>query len=202
MSGRHQSDAERLAQEACVAGDLHRATTLLLESYAPELIGFLHWLLRDPGRGDDAFSDLALDVWRGLPGFDWRCSGRTWLYVLARRVAARNARAMRGAVLVPFSERSISELAQRLRTETAPHLRTDVKNEVRKLREHLPEEDQVLLVLRVDRGLSWREISLVMADETPGEKDRGALEVRLRKRFQLVKERLRELAAAAGLLPR
>lgn len=192
-------------RDACAAGDVNLATTLLLEAYGPELLGFLRWLLRDPVRGDEAFSDLALDVWRGLPGFDWRCSGRTWLYVLARRAAARVARAQRGSGALPLTDSVVSDVVQRLRTETAPHLRTDIKNEVRRLRDSLPEEDQVLLVLRVDRGLSWREISLVMGEdaaEGADEEARVTLEARLRKRFQLVKERLRELAEEAGLLPR
>jgi RNA polymerase sigma factor (sigma-70 family) len=195
-------EAEEHARRACQVGDVGRATTLLLEAYGAELLGFLRWLLRDPARGDDVFSDLTLDAWRGLPGFDWRCSCRTWLYVLARRAAARNARARRTGAQVTLSESAISGLVERLRTETAPHLRTDVKDEIRKLRECLPEDDQVLLVLRVDRRMSWREISLVMAEEPLEEADRATLEARLRKRFQLVKDRLRELAEQSGLLSR
>jgi RNA polymerase sigma-70 factor (ECF subfamily) len=195
--------AEEAAREACAAGELGRATTILLTAYGGELLGFLRWLLRDEGRGDDAFADCALDAWRGLARFDWRCSGRTWLYAIARRAAARTARARRHGPEIPASESApLSALIERLRSETAPHLRTDVKNEFRKLREHLDDEEQLLLVLRVDRRLSWREVSLVLGPEGSPEEERAVLEARLRKRFQLVKERLRTLALEAGLLSR
>jgi RNA polymerase sigma-70 factor (ECF subfamily) len=55
----------------------------------------------------------------------------------------------------------------------------------------LPEMDRMLLILRVDRELSWRDLARVVlgGSPTPVELEREA--VRLRKRFQLVKERLR-----------
>ena len=57
-----------------------------------------------------------------------------------------------------------------------------------------------MLILRIDKGLSWRDLALVMNDEAGvsdgAELDREA--ARLRKRFQIAKERLRELARARG----
>ncbi len=50
----------------------------------------------------------------------------------------------------------------------------------------------MLLILRVDRNLAWDEIALVMADEpeTLDKEGRKRESARLRKRFQLIKERL------------
>jgi hypothetical protein len=71
------------------------------------------------------------------------------------------------------------------------------------LREQLPLEDQTLLILRVDRQLPWRELALVMHDGDAPAPEADQLEIvaaRLRKRFQAVKDKLRKLAIAEGLL--
>ena len=58
--------------------------------------------------------------------------------------------------------------------------------------------ERPLLVLRVDRDLSWNgaRIAIVLGESGDGAK----ASARLRKRFQLVKDKLRELARAEGLL--
>jgi RNA polymerase sigma-70 factor, ECF subfamily len=89
-----------------------------------------------------------------------------------------------------------------VRSRTLMHLRTEVKDEFQKLREELDPDEQTLLVLRIDRGLGWTEIAEIMAD--PGEledpKARERSSARLRQRFQKLKQRLRDLAEARGLL--
>jgi RNA polymerase sigma-70 factor (ECF subfamily) len=95
-------------------------------------------------------------------------------------------------------------LVERARSVTALHLRTDVKTRVRRLREQLDIEDQTLLMLHVDRGLPWRELVLVMHDDSAAledaELDREA--ARLRKRFERVKAELKRLAIREGLISR
>ena len=60
-------------------------------------------------------------------------------------------------------------------------------------------DEQLLLILRVDKNLPWDEVALVLAAEHGGDDvARGA--VRARKRFQLVKDKLRRMAEEAGLL--
>jgi RNA polymerase sigma-70 factor (ECF subfamily) len=60
----------------------------------------------------------------------------------------------------------------------------------------LSPEDRELLVLRVDRGLAWNDLARVLSEED-GELDGPAITreaARLRKRFQVLKDRLREMA--------
>src|SRR5258706_463895 len=69
------------------------------------------------------------------------------------------------------------------------------------VRELLPIDDQTLLILRVNRKLNWKDIARVMAPTL--EASDAALEkesARLRKRFQLVAERLRRMALREGLV--
>ena len=74
-------------------------------------------------------------------------------------------------------------------TLLAPHLRTEVKSDVQKLREELTEEEQTLLILRVDRNLDWREVADILEIEEPA----------LRKRFERLKDKLRRLAKERGI---
>jgi RNA polymerase sigma-70 factor (ECF subfamily) len=88
----------------------------------------------------------------------------------------------------------------RVRTETSEYLRSEARDRVAALRSSLSEDERTLLTLRIDRGLSFREITEVLG-ETVGEGDAKAQEARLRKRFQLLKEKLRKLAVSAGIAP-
>jgi RNA polymerase sigma-70 factor (ECF subfamily) len=199
-----ENDTETLIRNACEARRYERAATLTIEHYGPELLGFLTSQLRDEEAADEVFAEFSAAFWEGLPRFEWRCSVRTWAYKLARRTAGRHRkRARRDARLQPLTQLSqLSQAVERVRSATRAYKRTAVKDRFQELRAALPEEDQALLVLRVDRGLSWLELAEVMLDNEaePTELRLKTEAARLRKRFQLAKERLRELVAQAGLL--
>jgi RNA polymerase sigma-70 factor (ECF subfamily) len=52
----------------------------------------------------------------------------------------------------------------------------------------------------VDRGLSWLELAEVMCEGGCAARDLDTEAARLRKRFQMLRARLRKLAKKAGLL--
>jgi RNA polymerase sigma-70 factor (ECF subfamily) len=191
-------------RQAFDAGLHERAATLTIEEYGPELFGFVLSQLRDREAASEVFSEFSEAFWKALPTFEWRCSIRTFAYKLLRRTAGHyRERARRRAYALPHPELSqLSVAVERVRTATLAYQRTDVKDRFQELRAQLSEEDQSLLVLRVDRGLSWRELAEVMlGDEHAPSAERLAVEAaRLRKRFQLAKDRLRALVVEAGLL--
>ena len=94
------------------------------------------------------------------------------------------------------------EIADKIRTSTAAYLRTTYKQTIRNIRKQLPVEDQMLLILRVDRDLPWLDIAIVMEGEDISTDEAALLKAktRLRKRFERVKEKLREMAKKEGLL--
>lgn len=206
MSAAQSSDVEPAIRTACEAKAFDRAAQLALEAYGKEILSFLYSRVRNPSNAQDAFSTFAEDIWTGLPGFGFRCSVRTWMYTVARNAAARvmaspEQRAARNLTLSNVSQ--ISALVERLRTETDVFQRTDVKDRFAKLREQLSADDQMLLILRVDRGLSFRDLALAMNGDS--ELDDAAVvreAARLRKAFERVKVELRVLAERAGLLGR
>jgi RNA polymerase sigma-70 factor (ECF subfamily) len=177
--------------------------TRALEAYGPEIIGVLTVQLRSLSDALEAYSMFAEDLWCGLPGFQWRCSLRAWAHRLARNAAIRWAKAgpRRPERNVPLSDvAEVSAVAVQVRPRTEVHLRTEVKSALRDLREELPDDDRTLLVLRVDKRLEWREIAVVMSDAELSDVELKREAARLRKRYQLVTERLRSLARARGLL--
>jgi RNA polymerase sigma-70 factor, ECF subfamily len=175
--------------------DLPGAAALILRSYGPDILGYLTALAREDERADDVFSQFCEDLWRGLPGFRRDASARTWAYQLAWHAWLRDQRDAYRRRGRPFSTEELSRLAAEVRTTTARYLKTEVKDAVGRLREQLAPAEQSLLILRVDRGLSWSEVAEVMssADELLDSST-------VAKRFQRVKSRLRKLAEDAGLL--
>jgi len=184
-------------------GDRDGAATLAVRSYGPELYGFLLALHTSRGDASDCFSQLCEVLWRKLPEFTWEHTLRSWAYAVARQVTRthkRNAgRRLRREA--PGEESAIEAVAEAVRTATSPFLQTEKRKRLQALRDELPEDDRMLLILRVDRKLEWIEIARVLSGEEAAT-DEASLKreaARLRKRFQIVKDRLREMAKREGL---
>jgi RNA polymerase sigma-70 factor (ECF subfamily) len=179
------------------------AATAVLSAYGDEIVSFIHSRLRDRVDSDEAFAMFAEDLWSGLPSFGWRSSVRTWAYTLARNATIRYASASnrRAARHLRLScPDAVAELVERVRDTTECYKRTAVKDQFRALREQLDLEDQSLLILRVDRNMSWRELAQTLSGTV--DLDEAVIEresARLRKAFERVKRELKRLSEARGL---
>jgi RNA polymerase sigma-70 factor (ECF subfamily) len=180
------------------AGAFEQAATAALDRYGSELYGFLIGELGD-SNAPEVYAQTCEDLWKGLPAFGFRCSIRTWLYVLARHATSRFRRS-------PWQRKrtgdsKLEAVIDHGRSRTAPWQRTEVKDRWRELRESLAPDDRALLVLRVDRDLSWDDCARVTLESDSADDAAIAREAaRLRKRFQLLKDDLRTRAKAAGLV--
>jgi RNA polymerase sigma-70 factor, ECF subfamily len=198
---------EQVIQEACARADYEAAATQILDAFGAELLGFLRARMRADSDGDEVFSMVAEDLWRGLPNFAFRSSVRTWLYTLARNAALRYARSPSNRAARRHSltqHPSVEALVDRTRSATQLHKQTETKDRLRALCETLPEDDQTLLILHLDRKLPWRDLALVMRDGGPPLTEEALVReaARLRKRYERIKELLRERARCEGLIPR
>lgn len=192
----HTPDPREADVLALIAGgDVERATEAALRRYGGELIGWLCSVLRSEAEAHDAFSWLAEQLWRSLPKFEGRCSVRTWCYMLARRATSWVRERPHHA-----REELVSQIP------SVAHAAVDVWNGTQRsdarregiyaeLRGELAEEDQLVLVLRVDRDLAWRDIAQVVLGADASEDELTRRAAALRKQFERIKLQLRERAA-------
>lgn len=201
MTAPDRSVREAQVRDLVAAGDLPRAATVAIELYGGEIASFLHAIARDDDLAAEAYATTCEDLWKGLPGFRWGASLRTWLYALARNALYRLRRAPRrrerGHVPLDLAK-DVFDRAEQIRSATVEFLRTEFKDEVRRLRDALDPDDHELLILRIDRKMSWREVAQAMPGDADEPVDRRAAV--LRKRFERAKTLLRSLAAERGLL--
>jgi RNA polymerase sigma-70 factor, ECF subfamily len=178
---------------ALAAGDEAGAAEAALRDHGPAVLRYLRSLLRDQDEADDAFSMFSEQVWKRIGTFRGKGGFEVWLFRVAFREALRLReegwrRKRRG---LPTTEAGKIAAEVRRTASVSREQRLDVLD---RLRASLSFEDQHLLVLRVDHGLSFRDIAATL-DEG------GALdEATARKRFERSKARLARLAKDEGLL--
>jgi RNA polymerase sigma-70 factor (ECF subfamily) len=203
MDEASRQTTEREVRALCGRGDHDGAATLAVRRYGPEILGFLVAVHRGGDDANDAFSAFAEALWKGMPRFAWESTLRTWAYAIARNVSRTHRRdAGRRAKRLVAGESGLDSIVQSVRTETLAYLRTDRRTRLEALRDQLPPDDRMLLVLRVNRKLGWNELARVLSGQEDAGKDFDLLReaARLRKRFQIVKDRLREMAKREGLV--
>jgi RNA polymerase sigma-70 factor (ECF subfamily) len=184
---------DQRVRELLEKGDRAGAASEALQELGPLTLRYLRSLLQDEDDAADAFSQFAENLWKGLPSFRFSASLRTWAYRIAWN-AARNLRheAYRRHGR-RFASGEASAIADEIRTKTTERIARQ-KDALEQLRRSLSVEDQSLLALRIDQGLSWAEVAEVLAEE-----GRAVQSAALMKRFERLKTRLAELARAQGL---
>jgi RNA polymerase sigma-70 factor, ECF subfamily len=184
------------------SGDLEGAAARFMERFGGDILAFLVVQLRDHANASEVFSQFAEDFWRGLAGFQWKTTLRSWGYTLASNAAKRFQRSRRRREARLVRPAQAPDYAQSRRSSTAPYLRTEVKNRMRALRLELPVDDQSLLLLRIDKGLSWKELAVVFSDDSEPMEEAQMVRsaARLRQRFAKIKLRLKVLAKEEGLI--
>ncbi|MEM7160203.1 MAG: sigma-70 family RNA polymerase sigma factor [Myxococcota bacterium] len=195
---------EELERQIRVHVDARRwdqAATCALRGYGGELLGFLHAVIGDPSEADEVFSAVCEAVWASLPKFRFESSFRTWLYGVTRNLARehwRDRRRQRRHFAPLDGDSAAAKVAAAIRSTTAIHLRSQTKTRLQRIRDSLPPEDRMLLVLRLDRSMAWRDIARVLSEDEDLDLTRAA--AHLRKRFERVKAKVAEQlrADAAG----
>lgn len=193
---------EASVRELVDAGDLDGAASLAITHYGPELHGFLCALARDPDLAAEAFAAASEHLWRGLPKFRWEASLRTWAYQLSRNALHQLRRDPRRRPERNLPLSVAASIAAVPRSTTAPYQRSGVMEGLRELIDSLEPDDQEILILRLDRRMSWKDIARATAaeDEPATTVDQRA--AALRKRYERTKTLLKKLALERGLLER
>lgn len=169
------------------------ALKAVLRAHGPGVLGYLENVLGDPDDARDVFQKLAEGLWEWLPSYRGG-SLRAACYRIARHAAAR----FRREAWQRRRERMRTTMASRIAASMmSPESRfaTKPKDRLERLRAALDPDERTLLILRLDRELSWNEVAEVLSEEG-APVDSAAV----RKRFERVKEKLAKLAKEQGLL--
>lgn len=194
-AGSPAAATEALIRETCLAGRWSEAATQAIRLYGDELLGFLNAMTRHEAEADDAFAIACEQLWRALPAFRWESSLRTLAYTVARHGLGRVKRDPHRRRAVPLSDAGISAAVAEVRTRTRTFERNTGLDKLAALRTQLDPDDQTLLVLRITRGLAWREIARILADgDEPTASELTRRAAALRKRFERLKAALRAQA--------
>jgi RNA polymerase sigma-70 factor (ECF subfamily) len=187
------STTDSQVRELLENGENDSAATLAIRALGPPVLRYLRAILRDEDDTKDAFSHWAESMWRGLPGFHWKSSLQTWAY----RHAYHAALGLRDEAWRRHGRRfetgEASRIAATIRTATGVRVERQ-RAILRQLREALTLEEQTLLDLRIDQGLTWEAIAEVLGRE--GDRpDAGTVA----KRFERLKARLGEMLKREGV---
>jgi RNA polymerase sigma-70 factor (ECF subfamily) len=178
---------------ALARGDRDAAVTLVIERLGAQVHSYLQSILRDREVADDVFSVFAEHVWTGIGSLEDLARIRGWAYRVAWNAATRVHRDPYRRRRERFKTTMASRVAASiLATGRSLERKASALDE---LRATLTPEEQSLLILRVDRDLTWREVA-----EVVGEEGLPVDEAVLRKRFERLKEKLGRLAAEKGML--
>ncbi len=167
----------------------HSRAERLLRELGDQVFGYLCALLKSEQLADDAWSQFSEEVFRGAPGIRDVEHERAWAFTVARHAALKQLRTARDAE-VPLEVRSDDpRLAS---PHSAPLFQPTVENALTRARAQLDPDDQTLLILRLERDLSWDEVAEVLSGGplSGAEKTRAA--AALRKRFERLKQTLRD----------
>jgi RNA polymerase sigma-70 factor, ECF subfamily len=197
-----EGDAAGLDREVrglVLAGKERQAADLLLTHLSRELRPFLHRLLGDVSLADEAHSSTCERLWRGLATFRWECSLRSWSYIVARREASRcRARHARADVLQTTLSKA-DNVAARF-SSTSGKFSTTRRDQLDGLRASLSDEDRDILVLRVERGLAWKEIAAAFLEEHESDPELITKEAaRLRQRVRAIRVKIASTIAEQSL---
>ena len=192
VMGEQTHEALELRIAACrEQGALTDGATLAIRGFGPEILGYLVGLCASEDAGHEIFADFSERLWRTLPNFRGECSFRVWCYRRARSAAFDHLKRAHRHRERPIESHELSAVAQEV-VSSVTHQRSAVLEKWSRLRAQLDPEEQTLLILRLDRGLSWPELAAVMSEDAPVEA------AALRKRFERLKRRLRDALRSDG----
>jgi len=200
---REPTTLERRIRRHHERSELKEAATAAIEGFGPEILGFLVAVVRDKALAGEVFGQFCEELWSRLAAFHWKASFRPWLYGLAWMAWQRLRREphFRKTISLP-EEPEITAAEERVRTVELARSESALDEGVARLRQSLDPEDQALLILRIDRRMSWEEIATVMisSEEARDVAALGRKAAFVQERFSLVTANLKQLAREKQLI--
>ena len=132
--------------------------------HAPGIHALAHRFLRDPGEADEVVQETFLKAFRHLEGFREESKLSTWLYQIALnacRSRARKPRPVSGSVKAGGEGEDLLDGLEDRRVEVPSEAlaRGEMQAKVKRTLDALPEHYKEILVLALDRGLSYGQVA-------------------------------------------
>jgi RNA polymerase sigma-70 factor (ECF subfamily) len=163
-------------------GEVDAATTEAIRVLGRPVLLYLMKLLHDHDSAQEVFARACEKLWKGIADFRRGSTVSTWFHRIAWNAAQDYRKEARHHRERRLESGEIARVVEEVRTTTAHFLQTEARDRFAELRASLDDNERSLLVLRVERDLSWTEIADVMDLDAPT----------LRKRFQRLKDRIRD----------
>lgn len=151
----HESD-EHLMQK--VSEGAHAAYSCLLRRHADSVLTFLHRMTGDHHWSEELFQEVFLAVWIKRKTYKPALSFRSWLFGIAMNKCRHQWRTRRNSRVIADTDQ----------TETAagnapePSQRAIASEDARQIEQavlRLPQQQRIVVVLRIWNGLSFQEIA-------------------------------------------
>lgn len=136
------------------------AQDLLARRYLNDVYGLTLRMLRDPDLAADATQDTMVNALNGLRRFRGDASFRTWLLRIAANAAKSVARrrGRRREVTLDVVETMAADEPD---TATIVSMRAEAER-IARLVDHLPPKQRMAVTLRIQQGLSYAEIGVIL----------------------------------------
>ncbi len=194
------SDLERTFSRHLTQEAWNDAVHILVEGYGPEVLRFLHGFLRDQEAAQEVFAQVCLQLCEIISSFRGQCPGRTWFYYQARFAALawirqRDKKRRHEQRLQTQDLSRMSQLIEKVRSQTRPYLKTSVKDQFQTIQQQLTPQERMLLVLYKYQGMNSQQVAEAMSSP-----DEIWTRTMVRKRWQRLKQKIADIAQQRGLL--
>ena len=161
----HPRETDQTLMERAANGDRESLNTLI-RRHANGLLTFIHRMVGDRHQAEELFQDVFLTVWTRRDSYRYGSPFRPWLYGIAMNKCRAEFRKCRPVAVdfqvdppVPVLAADPTPAETALASERAVHVAQAVSV--------LPDQQRMVVVLRIWNGLSYREIAEAM-DKTQG----------------------------------
>lgn len=165
------------------AQNYNAALTAIEDGYGPEILGYMIARARRRVDAEDAFGNFREAIVKGIRSFRRLCSVRNWLYVVARNELSSF---LKSGVPQAVTLQSDAAAAP---TPPSTWLKSQAGRDLSTLRGFLDDDEQEILILRIDRELPFADIAQILSVPP----DAMVSEESARQRFQRAKAKLAEL---------
>jgi RNA polymerase sigma-70 factor (ECF subfamily) len=153
-----EPDEQLMAQ---VANDHREPLGILLRRYGGPLLTFIQRMIGDRHRSEELFQEVFLAVWINRRRYQFPRPFRAWLFGIALNKCRGEFRAERSRA-VSFTEQTHYEASPQLVGPDDAAVAVETASIVQTAVTRLPEQQRLVVVLRVWNGLSYAEIADVM----------------------------------------